>query len=113
GHIFEAANGSLIYPQASFFAGKLGRQGASPELTIIDHGTLVGGFVTGPFGGEGLPTRRTVIVERGVLKSYLLNTYMARKLDMRSTGNASRGITGAPGIGSGNLFLESTSPLPP
>jgi PmbA protein len=113
GHIFEAANGSLIYHQSSFFAGKLGEQVASPELTIIDDGTLVGGFGTAPFDGEGLPTRRTVIVERGVLKSYLLNTYMARKLNMQSTGNASRGISGAPGIGAGNLFLESASPLAP
>lgn len=113
GHIFEAANGSLIYHQSSFFAGKLGEQVASPGLTIIDDGTMIGGFGTAPFDGEGLPTRRTVIVERGVLKSYLLNTYMARKLNMESTGNASRGITGAPGIGAGNLFLESTSPLPP
>jgi PmbA protein len=113
GHIFEAANGSLIYHQSSFFAGKLGEQVASPELTIIDDGTLVGGFGTAPFDGEGLPTRRTVIVEHGVLKSYLLNTYMARKLNMQSTGNASRGISGAPGIGAGNLFLESASPLPP
>ena len=60
GHIFEAANGSLIYHQSSFFAGKLGEQVASPELTIIDDGTLVGGFGTAPFDGEGLPTRRTV-----------------------------------------------------
>ena len=57
GHIFEAANGSLIYHQSSFFAGKLGEQVASPELTIIDDGTLVGGFGTAPFDGEGLPTR--------------------------------------------------------
>jgi PmbA protein len=113
GHIFEAANGSLIYHQSSFFAGKLGEQVASPELTIIDDGTMVGGFGTAPFDGEGLPTRRTVIIEGGVLKSYLLNTYMARKLNMQSTGNASRGISGAPGIGAGNLFLESASPLPP
>jgi PmbA protein len=113
GHIFEAANGSLIYHQSSFFAGKLGEQVANPELTIVDDGTMVGGFGTAPFDGEGLPTRRTVIVERGVLKNYLLNTYMARKLNMESTGNASRGITGAPGIGAGNLFLESSAPLPP
>jgi PmbA protein len=113
GHIFEAANGSLIYHQSSFFAGKLGEQVASPELTIIDDGTLVGGFGTSPFDGEGLPTRRTVIVDRGVLRNYLLNTYMARKLNMESTGNASRGLAGAPGIGGGNLFLESASPFAP
>lgn len=113
GHIFEAANGSLIYHQSSFFAGKLGEQVASPDLTIIDDGTLVGGFGTAPFDGEGLPTRRTVIVEQGVLRNYLLNTYTARKLGMQSTGNASRGITGAPGIGAGNLFLESANPQSP
>jgi PmbA protein len=109
GHIFEAANGSLIYHQSSFFTGKLGEQVASKDLTIIDDGTMVGRFGTAPFDGEGLPTRRTVIIERGVLKNYLLNTYTARKLGMESTGNASRGITGAPGIGAGNLFLESTA----
>ena len=48
-----------------------------------------------------------------MLKNYLLNTYMARKLNMASTGNASRGLAGAPGIGGGNLFLESASPLAP
>ena len=113
GHIFEAANGSLIYHQSSFFAGRLGELVASRDLTVIDDGTLVGGFGTAPFDGEGLPTRRTVIVEQGALNSYLLNTYMARKLSMTSTGNASRGIAGAPGIGAGNLFLESTSAQSP
>jgi PmbA protein len=99
----------LIYHQSSFFAGKLGEKVASEDLTIIDDGTMIGRFGTAPFDGEGLPTRRTVIIERGVLKNYLLNTYTARKLGMQSTGNASRGITGAPGIGAGNLFLESTA----
>lgn len=113
GNIFEAANGSLIYHQSSFFAGKLGELVASPELTVIDDGTLIGGFGTAPFDGEGLPTRRTVIVERGVLKNYLLNSYVGRKLKLPSTGNASRGLAGAPGIGAGNLFLESSSALPP
>ena len=113
GNLFEAANGSSIYYQSSFFAGKLGEQVTSPELTVIDDGTLVGGFGTAPFDGEGLPTRRTVIIERGVLKNYLLNCYIGRKLGMPSTGNASRGLAGAPGIGAGNLFLESSAAMPP
>jgi PmbA protein len=46
------------------------------------------------------------VIERGVLKSYLLNTYAARKLGLKTTGNASRGLTGNAGIGHGNLFLE-------
>ncbi len=112
GHIFEAANGSAIYHQSSFFTGKLGEQVADSSVTVIDDGTLVGGFGTSPFDGEGLPTGRTVIVERGILRNYLLNTYTARKLSMASTGNAARGLAGAPGIGAGNLFLEAGADAP-
>ncbi len=106
GNIFEAANGDAIYRGASFFAGQLGEQVAAANITVIDDGTLVGGFGTAPFDGEGLPTRRKAIVEKGILKNYLLNTYTARKLNMQSTGNASRGLAGNPGIGGGNVYLE-------
>ena len=112
GHIFDAANGDSIYRGASFWANQLGQQVASSNITVVDDGTMTGGFGTAPFDGEGLPTRRTVIVEAGVLKNYLLNTYTARKLSMQSTGNASRGLAGNPGIGAGNLFLENGSISP-
>ena len=114
GCIFDAANGDSIYRNASFLSGMLGEQIAGENITVIDDGTLifdhdgkkVGGFGTRPFDSEGLPTRRTVLVDRGILKSYVLNTYTARKLHMHSTGNASRGLAGNPGIGAGNFFLE-------
>jgi PmbA protein len=106
GNIFEAANGDSIYRGASFWAHQLGQQVASANVTVIDDGTMPGLFGTSPFDGEGLPTRRTIIVEKGILKNYLLNTYTARKLNMQSTGNAARGLAGTPGIGAGNLFLE-------
>jgi PmbA protein len=112
GNIFEAANGDSIYRGASFWTNQLGQQVASPNVTVIDDGTMPGLFGTAPFDGEGLPTRRTVIVENGVLKNYLLNTYTARKLKMQSTGNASRGLAGTPGIGAGNLFLENGTITP-
>jgi PmbA protein len=107
GTIFEAANGDSIYRGASFWAGKLNQRVASANVTVVDDGTLPGLFGTSPFDGDGLPTRRTVILEKGVLKNYLLNTYTGRKLNMPSTGNASRGLAGTPGIGGGNLFLEN------
>jgi PmbA protein len=66
----------------------------------------IGGFGTAPFDGEGLPTRRTVLVDKGVLQTYVNNSYTARKLNMRSTGSASRGLAGNPGIGSHNFYLE-------
>jgi PmbA protein len=110
GNIFEAANGDAIYRNASFFCGQLGEQVAGENVTVVDDGTMIfdgiGGFGTSPFDGEGLPTRRTVIVERGILKNYVLNTYTAKKLGMKSTGNASRGLAGNPGIGAGNFYLE-------
>jgi PmbA protein len=106
GNIFEAANGDSIYRGASFWTNQLGKQVASANVTVIDDGTMPGLFGTAPFDGEGLPTRRTVIIENGELKNYLLNTYTGRKLNMPSTGNASRGLAGTPGIGAGNLFLE-------
>jgi PmbA protein len=105
-HIFDAINGDAIYRHSSYLTGKLGEQIAGENITIVDDGTIVGGFGSSPFDGEGVPTRRTVVVERGVLKSYLLNSYTARKLKLQTTGNAARGLTGNPSIGSGNFYLE-------
>jgi PmbA protein len=73
----------------------------------VDDGTIPGLFGTSPFDDEGVPSRRTVVIERGVLKHYLLNSYAARKLGMKTTGNASRGLTGNAGIGHGNFYLET------
>src|SRR5207247_8422322 len=87
-------------------AGKLGQKVAADALTVVDDGTLPGLFGTSPFDDEGVASRRTVVIERGVLKSYLLNTYAGRKMGMKTTGNASRGLTGNAGIGHGNLYLE-------
>jgi PmbA protein len=117
GSVFEAASGDSIWRHASFLAGKLGAPIAAPGVTIVDDNAMllasgVGGFGSSPFDGEGLPSLRTVVVEQGVLRNYLLNTYTARKLGMKSTHNASRGLAGAPGIGPGNLYLEA-GPLSP
>jgi len=95
-----------IYRHESFLAGKLGEKVASDTVTVIDDATIPGLFGTSPFDDEGVPSRRTVVIERGVLKSYLMNTYAARKLGMKTTGNASRGLTGNAGIGHGNFYLE-------
>jgi len=112
GHIFEGVNGDSVYRGASFLAGKLGEKIASANVTVIDDGTMPGGFGTSPFDGEGIPTRRTVVIENGVLKSYLLNTYTAKKLGLQTTANASRGLAGTPGIGPGNYFLQPGAKTP-
>jgi PmbA protein len=111
-HIFEGVNGDSVYRGASFLAGKLGQQVASANVTIIDDGTMIGGFGSSPFDSEGIPTRRTTVIENGMLASYLLNTYTAKKLGLKTTANASRGLAGTPGIGPGNYFLQSGPKTP-
>ncbi len=101
-----AASGPSLYKGASFLIDRLGSQVAAPNVTIIDDGTIRGGLGSKPFDGEGLPTSRKAIVEAGVLKTYLLDSYSARKLKLSPTGNASRSVGDAPTVSSANLYLE-------
>lgn len=99
-------SGYAVYRQASFLAGRLGETIASPAVSVVDDGRLPGGLGSRPFDGEGLATRRNPIVSGGRLESWLLDTYSARKLGGRSTGNATRGAGSPPGVGPTNLWLE-------
>ncbi|MCW5978442.1 MAG: TldD/PmbA family protein [Bryobacteraceae bacterium] len=112
GHLFDAVSGDAVYRKASFLAGKLGEKVASDSFTVVDDATIPGLFGTSPFDDEGTPSRRTVVVENGVLKNYLLNTYTARKLGLRTTGCASRGVTGNTSVGHGNFYLEKGAAKP-
>jgi len=113
GNLFSAADGDSIYRNASFLSGMVGQRVAGDNITLIDdgttvlndHGLRIGGFGTAPFDAEGLPTRRTVFVDRGILQTYITNSYTARKLGTRSTGSASRGLAGNPGVGAHNFYL--------
>lgn len=106
GHIFEAVRGDSIYRNSSFLAGKLGERIAGENITVLDDGLRPGGFGSRPFDDEGVAPGITPVIGRGVLKSYLLNTYTARKLNLRTTGNASRGVAGPPGVGPKNFYLQ-------
>lgn len=105
-HIFDAVHGMSVYRHESFLAGKLGEKVAAETVTVVDDGTIPGLFGSSPFDDEGVPSQRTVVIDKGVLKSYLMNTYAARKLGLKTTGNASRGLTGNAGIGHGNFYVE-------
>lgn len=104
-HLFGAVSGHAVYRGTSFLIGQLGRRIASEAVTVHDDGTLPSALGSRPFDGEGLPTRKTTVIEKGMLKSFLLDTYSARKLSLTSTGNASRGVGDAPGVGPTNFFL--------
>ncbi len=112
GHIFGAVSGDAIFRRVSFLVGKLGEVIASPLVTVVDDGRLPEGLGSRPFDGEGVPTRRTVVIREGKLESYLHNAYTARKLGERTTGNASRGLTGAPAVGANNMYLVAGSQPP-
>ena len=112
GSLFNAISGDAVWRGASFLAGKLGETIAVPGLTLIDDGRLPGGFGSCPFDGEGLATRRNVLVREGVLESYVLHSYTARKLKLASTANAGRGLGGNPYTRSYNLFIEAGSVTP-
>ena len=104
-HIFQAAQGDAIYRGASFLAGKLGEKIAAPEITLVDDARLPCGYGSRPFDAEGVASRRTIVIENGILRRYLHNCYSARKLGQTTTGNAARGLAGTPGIAPSNLFL--------
>jgi PmbA protein len=110
-HIAGAAAGPALYRQASFLLGKLGQPIAAPSITIVDDGTMPGGLGSRPFDGEGLPIRKTVVVDNGVLASYLLDTYTGRKLGLPSTHHAARDGSGV-SVSTTNLFLAPGTASP-
>ena len=105
GNLCSAVSGYSLYKGASFLAGQLNKPLAPEHVTVYDDGQVVGGLGSRPFDGEGLPTRKTTVVERGLLKSYLLDTYSGRKLGLASTGNASRSVGENPSVGPTNFYL--------
>ena len=111
-HLFSAVSGSAIYRAASFLTDCIGEKIASDAVTVFDDGTLPGAPGSKPFDGEGLPTRRTAVVENGVLLTYLLDTYTGRKLGLRSTGNAARSAGDAPSVGPTNFFMVPGAATP-
>ncbi|MGQ9544040.1 MAG: TldD/PmbA family protein [Candidatus Bathyarchaeia archaeon] len=86
--VVNAASAFNVDAALSFMVGKLGKRIASRSLTLIDDGTLPDGLNSRSFDDEGVPTRRTTIIERGVLRSYLHNSSTARKYKCSTTGNA-------------------------
>lgn len=108
----SAASGDVVFKKSSFLASKLGQRIAPPTFTLVDDGLLPRGLGTSPFDGEGVPSRRTEIVQNGVLRSFLYDSFTARKAKTRSTGNAARGYKSLPSIGTHNLYLEAGSMSP-
>ncbi len=102
--LFNAVNARNVALGNSFLIGKVGERIGSELVTIHDDGRLRAGLGTSPFDAEGVPTQNTLVFERGVLRTYLYDTYYARKLGARSTANSA-----GDGIGPNNFYLEAGS----
>ena len=87
GHGLEAS--SVAYGQ-SVFAGKLGQQIANPKVTAIDDGTIPNAWGSINMDDEGTPARKNILIEKGILKSYMIDKFNGRRMGMESTGNSRR-----------------------
>jgi PmbA protein len=111
-HLAGAISGSALYRRMSFLLDRLGDAIASPAVTVIDDPLRPAGPASRPFDGEGVAQRRRTVVERGVLKTYLLDSYSARRLGMQTTGHAARSMGDAPGVAPTNFSLEPGTHTP-
>ena len=113
GGILWAINGESVLQGASFLGKKMGQRIASELVTLIDDGTLQKGMGSEPFDGEGVPTQKRILLDKGVLQGFLYNTIVAKRAGLKSTGNASRGgFASLPGIGPHNFYMAAGQAKP-
>jgi PmbA protein len=106
GLLASCVTGGSVWRKSSYLAERLGTQVASELVTVVDDPLIPRAPGSQAYDGEGLRARKNVVVERGKLSSFLLDSYSARKLDMQSTASAARGSSGGVSAGTSNLFLQ-------
>lgn len=109
---FSCATGQAIYQRSSYLLDREGQEVASPLVTITDDPLIARGPASRPFDGEGLRSRKNTVVENGVLKTFLFDTYSGRKLGRESTGSAARGIGSRPSVSPTNFTLAAGTSKP-
>lgn len=113
GIISPALSAEAVDKGKSFFKDQVDQPVASQLVTLIDDGQMEGRLLSAPFDGEGVPTSKTVLIENGVLKNYLHNSYTAKKAGVKSTGNGIRGsYKSTPEVGTTNFYLQKGSQDP-
>ena len=104
--IAGSANANSVQKGMSKFASKLGKKVASKSLTVIDDGTFTEGLAASSFDREGVPHKPLKIIEDGILKSFMYNTYTATKGRAKSTGHATGGGRASPSVGPTNIIVQ-------
>lgn len=113
GVIAPALAADAVQKGKSLFRGRVGQQVAAPVINLIDDGCRPDGIASSPFDGEGVPTEHTVLIEKGVLRCFLHNTYTAARDGVSSTGNGARGsFKTTPEVGTTNFYIEAGSRPP-
>ncbi len=107
GWVFGAASGRSIYRKSSFLVDKINTEIASPLISIMDDATMTDGPASRPFDAEGVRSSQVSVVENGVLKNYVCDSYSARRLGLKPSGNATRSYQSNPGVGSTNLYIKN------
>ena len=106
GPMVSAIAGSAVARGVSFLKGKLGQQLFARGVDVFDDPHRRRGLGSAPFDDEGVANSRTAIIEDGILATWLLNSASARQLGMETTGHASRGLAGPPGVSPSNLTMR-------
>jgi PmbA protein len=112
GDVFGSASGGSVYRKMSYLVDKVGQQVASPMITIVDDAIMADGVASRPFDAEGVKSSNVVVIEKGVLKQYVCDSYSARRLNLKPTGNAARSYQGNPNVGSTNLYIKNGDTKP-
>ena len=112
GEMIEAWSGESVLKQASWLSGRLGETIASPLVSIVDDGKLPRGLGTSPYDGEGVRTRRNVLLDQGRLTMFMYDHYHAQRAKVALTAHGARGWSGTPGIGTHNLCIAPGTSTP-
>jgi PmbA protein len=102
----EGLNGKEVYKGTSPIAKKIGERLFDEKITVVDDGTIDGKFASACYDDEGVPRRRNMLVEKGVLKSFIYDLKTAAQSGVESTGNASRGLFNPPSPSPTNFIIQ-------
>ena len=107
GHFVGSITGPSIARGTSFLRNDMGKQVFATGITIVDDPSRPRGLGSRPFDGEGVACRRMALIDDGMLTTWLLSSASARQLGLKTTGHASRGVTGTPSPSPSNLYMEA------
>lgn len=112
GHLSSAINGASVARDTSFLKDKMGQQIFPAAINIIDDPHRARGLRSKPFDGEGVTNKRRLVIDDGVLTTWILDLRSSRQLGLETTGHASRGAGSPPSPSSTNLYMEAGNKTP-